>query len=295
MKFCVSYYKDFRYNDVVDEIVFSYANFNDGIVNEMKNWKDEQRIIIDICYGGEPKIIPILQMCKKKHENLVIRLSTNMENMVKKLQEAGLPYFFSNYAKTADEVYSMIKRGATDVYVTENLGFNLKDIGFYCKSKRISVRVIPNIAQYAAGFGEEVPDAYKFFVRPEDVDLYDQYVNVFEIVCPNNKLSVTYEIYRNGVWTGDLGQLIIGLREPFYNSGIVDYFGEARIKCQHRCMQEKCQLCQNMKELAGRLYENNLAIESDRKEWKSETKSYQEIVQLAEKTITNNDVKVSQE
>ena len=294
MKYCINYYKNFRYNDIIDEIIMSYS---DHLVDNLQeqNWKEDQRIIIDARIGGTIEAIPVLKMAMSIHNNFAVKVDLIQEDMVEALREAGIPFFYSNYADTPDEIYGMIYRGVSDVYVTESLAFNIKKIGEYCKEKGVKVRVIPNIAQYKKGFKEDIPAPYTFFVRPEDTKLYEPYADVFEIITAEDKLSITYEIYRNEHWDGDLQQLITGLKESFYNKGIIEYFGTERLKCEHKCMQEKCTLCQQAQNLASRFKDNKLEIKTPKnKEWKHETESYQEAVRIAEKSATDNDDEVSE-
>lgn len=298
MKYCINYYKDFRYDDIIDEVIFNYGDYRETLVDKLQElkWKDSQRIIVDVRIGGEVDTVPILKMVMKNHNNFAVRVDVIQEDMVEALREAEIPFFYSNYADTPDEIYGMIQRGVSDVYITESLAFNIKKIGTYCKEKGVNVRMIPNVAQYKKGFKNEIPDPCKFFIRPEDVKLYESYADVFEIITLENKLSITYEIYRNEHWDGDLQVLIGGINEPFYNKGIVDYFGPERLKCEQKCMQEKCTLCQQIKELAGKFEENKLEIKTPKnKEWKHETESYQEAVRIAEKTTTNDDDEVPEE
>lgn len=298
MKYCIQYSKNFRYNDVIDEIIFYLSEYN--LLEKIKEQKlkDNQKIIIDITMSlDEPeKVIPILKMCEKEHNNFSVRVTLKQEKIANELKTAELSYFYNEYCTSADMVYALINKGASDVYVAEGLAFNLTEIGNYCKSKKVNVRVIPNIAQYKVGFKKDIPDPYKFFVRPEDVNLYEPFVDIFEIIAPEDRVSVIYEIYRNQQWSGDLSQLIIGFNEPFYNSGLIPLFGSERIKCKQKCMQEKCNLCQQMKELSDKIYNHDLVVKTPKdKEWKNETRAYKEIMQLVEKTAPSSDDKVSEE
>lgn len=295
MKYCIQYYKNFRYNDLIDEVVFIYTS---NIVEEIQKqeWTDTQRIIIDICEVNITKdnIMPILMKCNQIHP-ISVRISFAQEELREKMREAGIPYFYANYANTADEVYALIHKGVSDVYITESLAFNIIKIGTYCKKKSVTVRIIPNVAQYKIRFKEEIPDPYKFFVRPEDTELYEDYADVFEIIAPQENLSVIYEIYRNKRWMGDLGRLITGFSEPFLNSALVPYFGPERLKCGQRCMQEQCNLCQQMKELASKFADNNFRIRREKdKGWKNETKSYKEAVQAVEGTTSESSAEISE-
>jgi hypothetical protein len=297
MKYCIPYYKDFRYKDVIDEVIYDY---NAGIVDMItkENWAEGQTIIINVAPTQEEKdaLIPTIKMCKRVHNNCIVRITAAHDEIREELNSAEIPYFYANCANTADEVYGLIKKGASEVYITESLGFNIIKVGEYCKSKNVKVRVIPNIAQYKVGFKEVIPDSSKFFIRPEDTELYEPYVDVFELGGAEDRLSVTYEIYRNKQWMGDLSKLIVGFTEPFQNGGLVPHFGSERLKCGQRCMQEKCNLCQQMKELSQKFKDNELIITREKnKEWKNETESYQKVVQYFEDTTSTSNDKISKE
>ena len=297
MKYCIPYYKDFRYKDVIDEVIYDY---NAGIVDMItkENWAEGQTIIINVPPTQEKKdaLIPTIKMCKRVHNNCIVRITAAHDEIREELNSAEIPYFYANYANTADEVYGLIKKGASEVYITESLGFNIIKVGEYCKSKNVKVRVIPNIAQYKVGFKEVIPDSSKFFIRPEDTELYEPYVDVFELGGAEDRLSVTYEIYRNKQWMGDLSKLIVGFTEPFQNGGLIPHFGSERLKCCQRCMQEKCNLCQQMKELSQKFKDNELIITREKnKEWKNETESYQKVVQYFEDTASASNDKIPKE
>jgi len=296
MKFCVPYYSDFKYFNEVDEIILEYNEHNDNIVTFVtEHFKPEQRIVVDITKKIKEisDIVPILKKLQQQHENIVVKTSmVEFELLARK----GLPFFFSEFCKTDDEVFAFIKIGVTDVYVVENLAFNLKEIGGYCKSKGVNVRVIPNMAQYPLHQKEVIPAAVRFFIRPEDMDVYSEYVDVCEFVAPADRLSVLFDIYKSKQWLGDLKDLILGLDEEFYNSGISPSFASFRLGCRHKCMQEKCTLCMDMKEVSKHFDNLNLEIIRERnKDWRiNELKSNKEIMRNEEKSDTSNVNEVSE-
>ena len=275
MRYCVQYYKDFRYNSLIDEIIFP---FSEGIVDiiSQKKWKDNQRFIIDI--SNENKLsdaMPVILMCKKIHDNLsvmmTLRQSYSDSFIINDLKKANISFFYYEYAKTLDQIYGLIHLGASDVYITESAGFNLKEIGEYCHNKDVLVRVIPNIAQYTLGLSVLIPDSCKFFIRPEDTSTYDQYVDVFEIIAPVDKTSVLYEIYKNGVWDGDLNKIIAGFNNILPNASLLPHFGTARLSCQQKCMLGKCNQCIVMEELAKKFDKNEITFKIPRdKGWDNE-------------------------
>ena len=32
MKYCINYYKDFRYDDIIDEVIFNYGDYRETLV-----------------------------------------------------------------------------------------------------------------------------------------------------------------------------------------------------------------------------------------------------------------------
>ena len=271
MKYCIPYYRDFKYFDNADEIVLTYKGVHNG-TNIVKwvtdHYAQEQRIIVDIIEReiDIEDMIPILAMLKQKHENMVVKTSISDYELLRK---EDIPYFFAEFCNTIDKVYSFISRGVTDVYIVESLCFDLKEIGEFCHEQGVKVRVFPNIAQYSVGEKEHIPDPCKFFIRPEDTDFYEEYVDVFEFMGGNRELSTLFEIYKNKQWLGDLKLIIAGLTNDFPNTGILPLFGTQRTKCQHRCMIGKCSLCMNICNVSGELFEEGIVIKRDReKGWK---------------------------
>ena len=59
--------------------------------------------------------------------------------------------------------------------------------------KNIQIRVFPNVAQSRS----EIPAIKQFFIRPEDLNAYEPYVDIYEFYRVNSSINtdVLYEIY----------------------------------------------------------------------------------------------------
>ena len=255
MKYCVEYYPNFRHNDEIDEIIYDFNKYGDPIIiDQMKRWREDQRVIIN---GSQiqnfENFIPCIQVCRKNHNNLAVCVNIQQKEAVKRLREAAIPFFYLQYVNNLEEMYAIINQGVSDIYISENLGFDIVNIGSFCKTKGIKVRVIPNVAQYKLEYKEDIPDPCKFFIRPEDVKEYEPYVDVLEIYEKEMRLSVLYEIYTKQKWIGNLNQLISGLEESIENSAIPSIFGKARLNCKKRCMYDQCSLCKTTQDLSNRV------------------------------------------
>ena len=292
MKYCISYYKNFRYNADLDEVIIKYPLYKENIIGELDNWREDQRVLLFDCGFDD---IPIINYCIQKHPNLAVIVNRG-GLFVEKLKEDKIPFFYYHVVASLDEMHSIIENGVSDIYIGGHLAFNLKEVSNYCKSKNVKVRVHPNIVHRPFEWGGEIADEFCFFIRPEDTSFYEPYVDVFEIVAAKeDKFSVLYEVYRNEVWEGDLRFIISGLKDPFYNSGIIPYFGEERVKCKQKCMLGHCGICAQTKDIANKFHDYNLVVDSARKEWRNETRSHQETMQLVEKTTAEPDAQIPQE
>jgi len=57
---------------------------------------------------------------------------------------------------------------------------------------------------------QAVPSLKKFFIRPEDFELYSNYVDVFKFTASSaNEINLLYEIYtKDKKWFGKLSEII---------------------------------------------------------------------------------------
>ena len=133
------------------------------------------------------------------------------------------------------------------IYVVEELGFDLASL----QDQGVILRVIPNIAQcYVDGKGI-IPEITKFWIRPEDTEIYEEYIDVFEFYKLDDvRISTVYKVYKNRQWLGDLKDLILDLDVDINNKTISPHFGRMRTTCRKKCLYGKCNVCLNIADLA---------------------------------------------
>ena len=259
MKYAVDYNKTFRYFNQIDEVVFKYKG-TESLVTFIPNLlKSEQRAIINLTSVEIEEIIEYLLLLQKEHENFVVQINyITQSEWIPALKELGINFMFINLASTFEEVYVYASYGVTDIYICEALGFHLKDLQSF-REKGIALRVFPDIAQSRLN---NVPDLAKFFIRPEGLDIYEDYIDTIELWCHDRSISVTYEIYKQRVWTGYLEDLIIGFSSDFslHNNALLPTFDEIRVDCGQKCLCDKCHYCERFYNLAPHLAENNQLI-----------------------------------
>lgn len=121
---------------------------------------------------------------------------------------------------------------------TKKKGIRLRCFCNYCEKKWDSIDTIKN-----------------FFIRPEDIPYYSQFIDTFEIIDINDNkaYNTLYEIY--GIeykWKGKLKDIIYNYDGEEINSTILDEFGNYRSRCRRRCLidSNSCKICDRIIELS---------------------------------------------
>lgn len=269
MKYSITYFRSFRYMKDVDEIIL-YWSTEDNIVDfVLENFAQKQRIVIDFSdkkVSELRKAVPKLLEMKEKHSNFTVKMNIQTQKAFSEfLYDKKIPFFFGSFCNNWDSLYAYGLLGVSDVYITEELCFNLKDVKAFCEPRRIKVRVFPNVAQVSGkGTSDIIPDIKKFFIRPEDICQYEPYVDICELWCPLEKQSVLYEIYKSEQWLGDLSDIISSFETSVPNTGFMPHFAALRINCKKKCYKTKCDICPAAVELAHMMIADSFEIQTPR-------------------------------
>ena len=108
----------------------------------------------------------------------------------------------------------------------------------------IKLRMFPNQAYDA--YIAHSNGIHGQWVRPEDTDLYAEYIDTFEFIAKDLTTERTmFHIYaENKSWPGNLNLLIINLDANVDNRGIPSDLAKSRLNCGQRCeMTNTCHLC----------------------------------------------------
>ena len=272
MKYCIDYIRDSKILDEVDEININYDRIQDlNALLDFCNQHPKQRI--NVCFYDldkalrENQLKDLLDFQKEHTElNMYIRLpGTNEETGVMLNAYPDCKFYFGIYVNDWDRVIGFINYGVTDIFIVEGLGFELEKIAPIAHEHKVQVRVFPNIAQSS---WKDTDDLRKFWIRPEDIDFYEQYVDVCEFIDDNKKVDVLYDIYKNDKkWFGDLTEIIGGLTKTIDSRYIVPRFVKKRVRCGRECMKGgNCQMCDRIQELSGNLEKAGLIVMIDKED-----------------------------
>ena len=128
---------------------------------------------------------------------------------------------------------------------------------------------MPNVAQTSA---DKFTDKIKtFFIRPEDIEIYDEVVDVFEFAGPLTIQPTLYNIYqKQSKWEGNLNSIIKELHTSVNNTTIMPLFGLTRVNCGKRCTFDKCHICDHVKNISQGLENQGVMITKERNLYGSE-------------------------
>lgn len=262
MKYCLVL-TDIPAIEKADEIMLEYNRKNLKIIDYIKEHSN-QRIILNIFNLDEAlqykEIEKLNAIYVENKLNFSIKLPSYNEKIKDLLSSLQVPFFFDWIVTDWDELLGYIQLGVSDVYIGNNLGFELDKVAEVAHQNNVQIRVFPNVAQSS---WKETSGLKKFFIRPEDVTFYSDYVDVFEFWGTDlKKQEIFYKIYSKQEWFGSLNEIIYELNEELDSRYIIPRFAEKRVRCKKECLKGgKCQICDRIKELSHTLEEAHIIVD----------------------------------
>lgn len=270
MKYAIKFYQGCRVLDKASEIIIKYDKKSVELIDFVQKWTPEQRIVLDIKENEDIlQSRAIIAAAKEKHNQIALLMNKNQ--LTEEVKQMNLDYFFSEGVKTYDELHGQKAAGVSDIYIEGELGFNLPKIYDYCQNNGLRVRVFPNVAQVSTDL--PVDPMKSFFIRPEAVKVYEDYVDVFEFYAPLDKQPVLYDIYRDERWLGELQEVIYGLDVEVKNTTLFPHFDLSRAKCNKRCNMGKCDICNVAVDVSKTLADKGLELRKKKAEYNQRAES----------------------
>ncbi len=268
MKYAINWARNFRYFNDVDEVILNNIPSD---LEKIKTFLEEgtlnkrTKIILNLAEIGisSPKLQgapAIINMLKSQGWNISVKINREDKDLFK---SNNISFFYNIFAKNLEQVYTQAFDGVSEIYITEELGFRLKDLQNIKELFNIKYRVIPNIVQSADN--KIFEPITSFWIRPEDTELYEPLVDTFELLGGENesRISVIYEVYKQRQWLGDINDIILDFNSDIKipNTGMNPHFAQMRINCGKKCLTgSPCNVCHQMADLALKFNEVGLEV-----------------------------------
>lgn len=266
MKYCVDFKRKFKYNDQVDEFFLRYKRKENEltICDFMLNHCGGKRVNIlieDIKDFIEHNDIELFTSFANEHPDFDFAFAVALDKRFYDLMQTAQPklkYFFTEVVTDYDTLNGMAELSPSDMYIGEDLCFNLPFVAEFLHDRGIRVRTFANVGQSS---WKHTSPLKKFFIRPEDVVKYEPYIDVLEFYGKEESTSTYYEIYTiEKKWAGRLNEIILGIEDSDVdNRYIMPIFADRRIRCKKKCMQGSgCDYCKSVETLADTMKDNGL-------------------------------------
>lgn len=173
-----------------------------------------------------------------------VKIATYDISMIQEAIKRDFAVYYTPVVKDYMTLHALEAMGCSEIFIDGPLFFDLPQVR---KSTKMIIHACPNLSLY-----NHLPHQnpiHGTWIRPEDVHLYESYIDVLE---PHGITSTAqgtaYKIYAiDGRWNGDIANIILDFNKdnkivPNYN--IVSDLAEHRVNCKQSCERlGSCTLC----------------------------------------------------
>lgn len=264
MKFCIKSYEDKTVLNTVDEIIIDYHRTSLDVLKELVETVKAATILIYRFKDLTESDYELIAAFAAEHE-IKVGL-TNEEDgsfphsIAAEFHKRNVPYYSRQVISNWDDLENYLRFGVSDVLIGNALGFECAAVREVC-GPAINIHVYVDVAQ---SITSDTKTYKRFFIRPEDIDLYAQYIDTFEIWKSGGKAAdELYKIYsQEKKWFGELSEIITNLGFHLDSRYIMPQFGERRMNCGRSCMKGgPCRICPRLMELSSSLKRADIIIE----------------------------------
>ena len=256
MKYCLKWNNRCSHLKDADEISIKYIE-DRGLVDFMEKYADKRIIIrlesIDFSDSEIAKLVAIRRQFPNYH--FTVGLPQEDYNLALKLNSKDIPFYFLKPVQNWEDFrFYITELGVSDIDLSGALAFELPKVKRYLEKVKANtiIRITPNIIHSQT---DNCPPLQHFFIRPDDIDQYEPYVDVIEFEGLEHQ-DTFYNIYaKEKMFIGKLNQVIYNFPLAIDNMGLIPQFGERRISCGRECLSggrcNRCSTLANISEVMG--------------------------------------------
>lgn len=237
MKYCVSGRQPKSILKQADEIKMQYKDC-ERILDYIEEFSNKT-FIVEIPKDEIGIDWSLLNVFKEKLNNFI--LCVHNLNLINEIKEKDFKFYWAYPIVTWYELEGIAALNPVYLFLNAPLSFSLQKI----KDKyNIPIRLCPNIA-----YDSYIPrdnGIYGTWIRPEDVQIYENWVDTFEFITDDlKKESTLIHIYKdNKQWPGNLNLLLTNLNYNVDNRAIPEKIGKIRANCEQKCKSGgSCKFC----------------------------------------------------
>lgn len=260
---------EYCYDGVEFNIRFDRAkNSLDNLIEFVQKYPHSR---INISFPAGVHIPTLITLQKVSNYKTYARLSEADIGKVQELVDNDLFFFFDSTlcASNYTNLEAMIRCGVSDIYIADDLCYDLDEVIAICDSCNVGLRLILNRIP-ATSFDRGTCYSSPIY-RPQDIDLLMDYFSTFEFDCGTPYDWAEADVlmrawFDRKHWHGDLSEINKDLQFHFPNDSVVPEYTRYKINCERRCakrIRNHCRKCRQFIEIGQVLRENNVALVTD--------------------------------
>lgn len=241
--------------NILDEIDLKFTEEHElkDLISFCNQYKDKRINIefydIDIEKLFKDRIELIFSIKEILKDNLYVKLSFEQLVDRKYFEEQNIKYF-SNYCVDSyiKLRYFLHSTKVSDIYVTDDLCYNLKEVFLICKNNGVALRMVLNRIPSTFIYAGELFDSPIY--RPQDFDMLNMFISTAEFDCWDgdyykwNEFEVLYKRwFKQKKWNEDLKYINKDIKFEFINDKVPLGYSFFRSTCNHRCMMREGMPC----------------------------------------------------
>ena len=247
MHYCLSTQVSQEYLKKADEIRVKYNQLK--MILDLYEINPNATFILTISSKEDKNTIPWIEIenYNTMTQNKLI-IETDSFDIMDACKALNIKFFYAIPVNTLYDLKALADYGCCDVRIDAPLTHMLDKL----KKYDITIRMCPNIAYYA--YIPRENGITGSWVRPEDTELYEEYVDVFEFEdCDAKKEQALYRVYaEQKSWPGNLNNLISNFNYESSNKLIPSDLSVVRMNCGQKCLSGiNCSVCYRLLNLAN--------------------------------------------
>lgn len=256
---CTSFSLDNEWNDDDRITEFNIIFKKDSSLNNLLDFLDkyiDKRVNISFVDGIN---YSVLKSAARLYGNIAVKLRSNDIQECLKLKDIGVKYYFDNSYPAVNlcSLDSLIALGVSDVYIADDLCYNLPRTHGYCDSKGVKTRMVLNRIPCTTTFKGDDPKSPIWM--PRDIDNLAFYIDIFEF---DNDLDDAYfdvlfrTWFEKKAWNENIREINLDLNIDVYDNTMLPITSIKKMSCGRRCNKRagnKCDMCGQMADISNLL------------------------------------------
>lgn len=247
MKYCLKYTNKSTKIRQSEEIQIKYIE-DKGLLNFLSHHPTQRiNLLVDPNYFPESEVKKLAAIHKTYPQyNFAVALTRFKPKTAALLYRENIPFYEAAPCLNWEDLQTLLAANVSDINISGPLGFELPAVRRLLdkQKNKVQVRATPNKVTNANAATDPLVG---FYIRPEDLSLYEEYIDVIEFEGIEHQDSF-YSIYaEQQQFIGNLNQCIYDLPMPVDNKGLVQLFGQRRIDCKRECLSGGyCRRCYSL-------------------------------------------------